>query len=149
MKTYTAVAQRAGTGWEVEVIELPDIRCRVDQLDDVAEKVTATIATALDVEPDSFEVEINCTVDEDVDAHVADVVTKAAKVASERHPESAARTITTAQQRLAHRLVRMGLSHRDSAYLMNVTHHRVKHLVESPPAQEPEGTKGEKETEAS
>jgi hypothetical protein len=140
MKTYTAVARRAGDGWEVEVIELPDITCRVDQLDDVAETVTAAIATALDAEPDTFEVEINSTVDEDVDAHVADVATTAA-VAAQRHPESAARTITTAQQRLAHRLVGMGLSHRDSAYLMNVTHHRVKHLVESPtpPPEEREG----------
>lgn len=131
MKTYTAIARRSGEGWDVEVPDVADVRCSVERLDQVATAVTDAIAVALDVEPDTFEVEVNSTVDEDVDAQVVDVA------AAERHPDTAARTVTTAQQRLAHRLVGMGLSHHDSAYLMNLSHHRVRHLVESPRA-EPE-----------
>lgn len=147
MKTYTAVARRAGDRWEVEVIELPDIRFRVDELGDVGETVTAAIAAALGGDPDSFEVEVNSTVDEDVDAHVAQVADVTTAVASDRHPESAARTVMTAQQRLAHRLVGMGLSHRDSAYLMNLSHHRVRHLVATPAPPAPPAATGDDKAE--
>ncbi len=126
MITYRAVARRSGDGWDVTVPDVPEATARVDLLDDARAAAAHAVAKALGVEADDVDIDVQSSVDVDVDAHVVDLA------AAEHHPDTAAATVRMAQQRLAHRLAGMGLSARDSAYMMNLSHHRVRHLVESP-----------------
>ncbi len=137
MTTYEAVARRSGDGWDVTVPEVPGVGMRVEQLEDVKAVAADAVAAVLEVDVSDVDIDVHSTVDLDVDAHVVDVA------AAEHHPDTAVATVRTAQQRLAHRLAGMGLSARDSAYLMNVSHHRVQHLVQTPPGEVPAPTTDE------
>lgn len=131
MRTYTAVARRAADGWDVVLPDLPQVQVHADRLDQVIDLTREAVVVALDVDVSEVEVDLRTAVEDQVDADVRDVT------AAHRQGE-AARTVVTAQQRLAHRMARMGLSHHDSAYLLNISHHRVRQMVDSDPGEVPE-----------
>lgn len=56
--TYTVRATRSGDWWAIDVEEIPGIFTQSKRLDGVEEMARDAIAITLDVEPDSFEIDV-------------------------------------------------------------------------------------------
>jgi len=122
--TYTALAQRSGNWWAVDVPELKGVRAQVKRLDQVEPMVRDAIALMLDVPEDAFEVEVRWQLLSSVD----DAVLLLAK--ARREAEDAQRDLTEAATRAALALVKdMGLTVRDAGWVLGVSYQRVHQLL--------------------
>ncbi len=122
VKVYRVTYRRDGAddAWSVEVAGLEDVFTYGRTLDEAAANAREAIAVTAELQPDAIELE------EHVDIAGADVeeLAKLRERADELQEE-----YLRAQRDVAQRLARAGVSRRDSARLLGVSHQRVQQLV--------------------
>jgi hypothetical protein len=118
---YQVRARRWARGWELHIDGVGVTQSA--SLADAESMVRDYIALDLDVEPDSFDVEITPEVGDDLDQAISDVrrkIAEAAKAQSRAAEESRA---------LVRRLAAKGLSGKDTAHVLGVSPQRVSQLL--------------------
>jgi predicted RNase H-like HicB family nuclease len=123
VRTYTARYERAEGGWVVQVAELD-----VVAFGRTLEKARFAIAEALSKRLSTYRGNVVITDDIDLPKPTTRALT-AAREARARALEAAALS-QSATRKAAERLVEAGLSYRDAAYLLGLSHSRIQQLVE-------------------
>lgn len=124
MKTYTVVYRRdpEDDAWLVEIEGMVDVHTFGRTLDEASVNTREAIAVTVDCEPDEIELEEHVEV---AGVDVDDVLRL--REQSERLQDK----YLQSQQTAARRLAEAGVSRRDSARLLGVSHQRVQQLVSS------------------
>ena len=126
MKTYRADVTR-DDGWWIMHARIPRtvIHSQAKRIDDIEFMIRDAIAGALDVNPDSFELELVF----DLDSDVLDQVTRAREASLEAAEvqERASRESRAAVQALR----KEGLTLKEAGYFLGVTPQRVAQLLNS------------------
>jgi predicted RNase H-like HicB family nuclease len=121
--TYTARARRSGRWWAIDVPELPGVYSQARRLDRVEPMARDAIALFLDVDPATFDVRVETNLPSDLRRDV-DAVGRLRAEAHRLQAESSG-----AMRRLTHELLGRGLSVRDAAEILGISHQRVSQLV--------------------
>lgn len=122
--TYTALAERSGDWWAIEVPEVRGVRTQAKRLDRAEYMARDAIALMLDVPADSFDVEVH----PHLSAEAEDAVRCLSKARDEL--EEARRNFVHAGREAARALVQgMGLTVRDAGRILHVSHQRVDQLL--------------------
>jgi predicted RNase H-like HicB family nuclease/predicted XRE-type DNA-binding protein len=121
--TYTARARRSGRWWAIDVPELPGVYSQARRLDRVEPMARDAIALFLDVDPATFDVRVETNLPSDLRRDV-DAVGRLRAEADRLQAESSG-----AMRRLTHELLGRGLSVRDAAEILGISHQRVSQLV--------------------
>jgi len=124
-QTYTALAERSGSWWTIQVAELPGVFSQARRLERVEYMARDAISLLLDIPADSFDVLVREVIDPEADVLVAEAIQ--------------ARSDAIEQQRIARRksreavqtLDRLGLPQRDIGRLLHLSHQRVAQLLAS------------------
>lgn len=123
MATYTAKVKRSGDWWAVAVPEVPGLFTQGRNLAEVKDTVRRALELYPEIEPDP---------------HAAEVVIKLATPAGEEAAAAVARNRALAEEKeaaaaatasAARHLVAQGLTYRDTAVLLDISHQRVAQLV--------------------
>lgn len=123
MTTYTAEVQRSGDWWAVTVPQVPGLFTQGRTLAEVKTMVRGALELFPEIEPDP---------------HTAEVVIKLATPAGEEAAAAVARNRALAKEKeaaaaatasAARHLVAQGLTYRDTATLLDISHQRVGQLV--------------------
>ncbi len=124
MTCYTAVARRSDGWWAVDVPAIPGARSQARRLDHVEAMAREVIGLLLDADPDSFEIDVEVDLPEQVRQRV-DAVGRARADA-----DDAAQLATGLTGRTALDLRdQLGLSMRDIGRLLGISHQRVAQLL--------------------
>jgi hypothetical protein len=114
--TYQVQAVRSGRWWALETPQIPRARSQARRLDQAEPMIREAIAMVLNIDPDSFDVEIHPI----LDADLGQMVTAAA------HARDAAATAranaTDALRQLVETASRDGYTVRDIAEIAGVSH---------------------------
>ena len=121
--TYTARARRSGRWWAIDVPELPGVYSQARRLDRVEPMARDAIALFLDVDPATFDVHLETNLPSDLRQDV-DEVGRLRAEADRLQAESSG-----AMRHLTHELLGRGLSVRDAAEILGISHQRVSQLV--------------------
>jgi len=121
--TYTARARRSGSWWAIDVPELPGVYSQARRLDRVDSMARDAIALFLDVDPASLDIRVEMNLPSDLRRDV-DAVGRLRAEADRLQVESSG-----AMRRLTHELLGRGLSVRDAAAILGISHQRVSQLV--------------------
>jgi predicted RNase H-like HicB family nuclease len=121
--TYTARVRRGGAWWAIDVPELPGVYSQARRLDRVESMARDAIALFLDVDPATLEIRVETILPSDLRRDV-DVVGRLRADADRLQAESSG-----ALRHLTHELLGRGLSVRDSAIILGISHQRVSQLV--------------------
>ena len=121
--TYTARVRRSGRWWAIDVPELPGVYSQARRLDRVEPMARDAIALFLDVDPATFDVHLETNLPSDLRQDV-DEVGRLRAEADRLQAESSG-----AMRRLTHELLGRGLSVRDAAEILGISHQRVSQLV--------------------
>ena len=121
--TYTARARRSGRWWAIDVPELPGVYSQARRLDRVEPMARDAIALFLDVDPATFDVHLETNLPSDLRQDV-DEVGRLRAEADRLQAESSG-----AMRRLTRELLGRGLSVRDAAEILGISHQRVSQLV--------------------
>jgi predicted RNase H-like HicB family nuclease/predicted XRE-type DNA-binding protein len=121
--TYTARARRSGVLWAIDVPELPGVYSQARRLDRVESTARDAISLFLDVDPATLEIRVETSLPGDLRRDV-DVVGRLRAEAERLQVESSG-----AMRHLARELLGRGLSVRDAAAILGVSHQRVSQLV--------------------
>jgi predicted RNase H-like HicB family nuclease len=121
MTRYTAECRRSGAWWAITVPELKGVHSQAKRLDQVEDMARDAIAMFLDAAPDSFDV--------DVQPDMPDEVRAALKAREEaaKAEERANRTTINAVRAL----LGSGLTVRDAGRLLRISPQRVSQLAQS------------------
>jgi len=130
---YTAVAERSGGWWAVQVREQPGVFTQAKRLDQVESMVRDALGAFLAVDPGSFDVEVVEVLPEAVAEEV-----RRARQAREQAGRAQA-DADAAMRRAAARLVRSGLTVRDIGRVLGVSPQRVSQLTPTGAASPPVG----------
>lgn len=113
---YQVRAIRSGRWWALETEQVARARSQARRLDQAEPMIREAIAMVLDIEPDSFDIEIRPVLDPDLDRLVTAATTA-------RDTATAARaTATDALRRLVETASSDGYTVRDIAELAGVSH---------------------------
>jgi predicted RNase H-like HicB family nuclease len=121
--TYTARARRSGSWWAIDVPELPGVYSQARRLDRVESMARDAIALFLDVDPATFEIRVETNLPNGLRRDV-DAVGRLRAEADRVQAESSG-----AMRHLTHELIGRGLSVRDAAVILGISHQRVSQLV--------------------
>ena len=121
--TYTARARRSGAWWAIDVPDLPGVYSQARRLDRVDSMARNAIALFLDVDPASLDIRVEMNLPSDLRRDV-DAVGRLRAEADRLQVESSG-----AMRRLTHELLGRGLSVRDAAAILGISHQRVSQLV--------------------
>jgi predicted RNase H-like HicB family nuclease len=125
MKTFTVRAQRSGKWWALDVPEVPGVFSQVRRLDQAEAMARDAIAAMLEVDSDSFAIEIAPDFAPDV-KDLLDSVYRARQALDE-----AQRAAAAVVQHAAAVLTRKdGLSMRDAGRALGISHQRVAQILE-------------------
>lgn len=120
---YTARARRSGTWWAIDVPELPGVYSQARRLDRVEPMARDAIALFLDVDPATLDIRVETNLPSDLRRDV-DTVGRLRAEADRLQAESSG-----ALRHLTHELLGRGLSVRDAAVILGISHQRVSQLV--------------------
>lgn len=120
---YTARVRRSGGWWAIDVPELPGVYSQARRLDRVEPMARDAIALFLDVDPATFEIRVETKLPSDLRRDV-DAVGRLRAEADRLQAESSG-----AMKRLTRELLGRGLSVRDAAVILGISHQRVSQLV--------------------
>jgi predicted RNase H-like HicB family nuclease len=121
--TYTARARRSGAWWAIDVPELPGVFSQARRLDRVESMARDAIALFLDADPAMFDIRVETNLPSDLRRDV-DTVGRLRAEADRLQAESSG-----ALRHLTHELLGRGLSVRDAAAILGISHQRVSQLV--------------------
>jgi predicted RNase H-like HicB family nuclease len=121
--TYTARARRSGSWWAIDVPELPGVYSQARRLDRVESMARDAIALFLDVDPAALDIRVEANLPSDLRRDV-DAVGRLRAEADRLQAESSG-----ALRHLTHELLGRGLSVRDAAAILGISHQRVSQLV--------------------
>jgi predicted RNase H-like HicB family nuclease len=121
--TYTARARRSGSWWAIDVPELPGVYSQARRLDRVESMARDAIALFLDVDPATLEIRVETILPSEIRRDV-DAVGRLRAEADRLQAESSG-----AMRHLTHELLGRGLSVRDAAAILGISHQRVSQLV--------------------
>ena len=117
--THRAVAERDGAWWAIRVPELRGVYSQARRLADVEAMARDAIALVLDVAPNSFDVSVEPVLGSDA----AELVGQA--LAGRLEAERAARRASEQLRAAIDRLASSGLTVRDIATLLGLSHQRI------------------------
>ena len=121
--TYTARSRRSGAWWAIDVPELPGVYSQARRLDRVESMARDAIALFLDVDPATLEIRVETNLPSDLRRDV-DALGRLRAEADRVQAESSG-----AMRNLTHELLGRGLSVRDAAAILGISHQRVSQLV--------------------
>lgn len=121
--TYTARARRSGAWWAIDVPELPGVFSQARRLDRVESMARDAIALFLDVDPATLDIRVEMNLPSDLRRDV-DAVVRLRAEADRLQAESSG-----SLRHLTHELLGRGLSVRDAAAILGISHQRVSQLV--------------------
>jgi hypothetical protein len=122
MDTYHAHVERGDRYWLVRVREV-DRWTQARRLREVEEMARDLVAVMLDIDPDSFQLEVTYELPDSVRGHLAEADRL-------RQESDAAKSAAAGESRAAAReLVESGMSLRDAAQLLGLSYQRVHQLV--------------------
>jgi len=124
---YTVRARRSGAWWAIDVPELPGVFSQARRLDRVESMARDAIALFLDIDPATLEIRVETNLPSDLRRDV-DAVGRLRADADRLQAES-----SVAMRRLTHELMGRGLSVRDAAAILGISHQRVSQLVRGEP----------------
>ncbi len=122
-KAYRALARRDGAWWTIRVPELRGVHAQVRRLDDADEMAHTAIALFLECPPDSIDVSVGVELDREAAGLVERMVQARAAA------EEAAREASKASRDAVAVLASAGLSGRDIASIVGISHQRVAQLA--------------------
>ena len=120
---YTAKARRSGAWWAIDVPELPGVFSQARRLDRVEPMARDAIALFLDVDPATLDIRVETNLPSDLRRDV-DAVGRLRAEADRLQAESSG-----AMKRLIRELLGRGMSVRDAAAILGISHQRVSQLV--------------------
>ncbi len=120
---YRVVAERDGSWWEIRVPELRGVYSQARRLADVERMARDAIALMLDVPPDTFDMTMEPILDGDV-VRLVDQA-RGGRLEAERAAREASEQLRAAVDRLAS----AGLTVRDIAHLLGLSHQRVAQVA--------------------
>lgn len=123
MNTYTAIAQRSGPWWAIEVPELRGVFTQARNLDQAAAMARDAIALFLDAAPDSIAVELRVVAPPEVQSVVDEALM--ARYEAERARAAAA----SAMRRAVAAAAKAGITSRDTGRMLRVSHQRVAQVA--------------------
>ena len=121
--TYTARARRSGGWWAIDVPELPGVYSQARRLDRVESMARDAIALFLDVDPATLEIRVETNLPSELRRDV-DALGRLRAEADRLQAESSG-----ALRHLTQELLGRGLSVRDAAAILGISHQRVSQLV--------------------
>ena len=119
---YTARVRRSGAWWAIDVPELPGVYSQTRRLDRVEPMARDAIALFLDVDPTTLDIRVETILPSDLRRDV-DAVSRLRAEAERLQAESSG-----AMRRLTHQLLGRGMSVRDAAAILGISHQRVSQL---------------------
>jgi predicted RNase H-like HicB family nuclease/predicted XRE-type DNA-binding protein len=119
---YTARVRRSGAWWAIDVPELPGVYSQTRRLDQVEPMARDAIALFLDVDPTTLDIRVETILPSDLRRDV-DAVSRLRAEAERLQAESSG-----AMRRLTHQLLGRGMSVRDAAAILGISHQRVSQL---------------------
>ena len=120
---YTARARRSGSWWAIDVPELSGVYSQARRLDRVESMARDAIALFLDVDPATLEIRVETNLPSELRRDV-DAVGRLRAEADRLQAESSG-----AMRHLTQELLGRGLSERDAAAILGISHQRVSQLV--------------------
>ena len=120
---YTARARRSGTWWAIDIPELPGVYSQARRLDRVESMARDAIALFLDVDPATLDIRVETNLPSDLRRDV-DALGRLRAEADRLQAESSG-----AMKRLIRELLGRGMSVRDAAAILGISHQRVSQLV--------------------
>ena len=121
--TCTARARRSANWWAIDVPELPGVYSQARRLDRVEPMARDAIVLFLDVDPATLDVRVETSPPADLRRDV-DAVGRLRAEADRLQAESSGTL-----RHLTHELLGRGLSVRDAAVILGISHQRVSQLV--------------------
>jgi predicted RNase H-like HicB family nuclease len=132
-RSYTARCHRSGAWWAIDVPELRGVYSQARRLDQVEDMARDAIALFLDVPNDSFDVNLQPVLPEELKLDLQE-----AKTARSR-ADDAGRKAQDAVRRVTRRLHdELGLTVRDAGAILGVSHQRAQQLLRDRPEQVPQ-----------
>jgi predicted RNase H-like HicB family nuclease len=116
---YRAVAERDGSWWAIRVPDLRGVYSQARRLADVEAMARDAIALVLDVAPDTFDISVEPVLGGDTGGLVEQALTS--RLEAERAVRRASEQLRVAVDRLA----ASGLTVRDIAHLLGLSHQRI------------------------
>lgn len=123
-ETYRVKATRAGGWWDLEVPAVSGAHSQCRRLDQAEGMAREAIALFLDVPEDSFDVEVQAS----LDLPVLEAIDDALKL--RRTAEAEAKRATEATDRVVRELLDKGLTLRDVGHLLGVSYQRVQQMAD-------------------
>ena len=120
---YTARARRSGSWWAIDVPELPGVYSQARRLVRVESMARDAIALFLDVDPATLDIRVETNLPSELRRDV-DAVGRLRAEADRLQVESSG-----AMRHLTGELLGRGLSVRDAAAILGISHQRVSQLV--------------------
>ena len=120
---YTARARRSGSWWAIDVPELPGVYSQARRLVRVESMARDAIALFLDVDPATLDIRVETNLPSELRRDV-DAVGRLRAEADRLQVESSG-----AMRHLTEELLGRGLSVRDAAAILGISHQRVSQLV--------------------
>src|SRR5579884_449757 len=117
-ETCTARCRRSGRWWAIEVPEIRGVFSQARRLDQVERTVRDVIATLLEIPPDAFDVAVEASLPEHLEAEVA----RAREL--RREAEIRQRQASEAIRQAAGDLIGAGLTVRDAGQVLGVSYQR-------------------------
>lgn len=124
MATYTAKVKRSGDWWAVAVPEVPGLFTQGRNLAEVKTMVRGALELFPEIEPDPHTAEVVIKLATPAGEEAAAAVARNRALAEEKEAAAAAATASAARH-----LVAQGLTYRDAATLLDISHQRVGQLV--------------------
>jgi predicted RNase H-like HicB family nuclease/predicted XRE-type DNA-binding protein len=119
---YTARVRRSGAWWAIDVPELPGVYSQTRRLDQVEPMARDAISLFLVVDPTTLDIRVETILPSDLRRDV-DAVSRLRAEAERLQAESSG-----AMRRLTHQLLGRGMSVRDAAAILGISHQRVSQL---------------------
>jgi predicted RNase H-like HicB family nuclease len=123
--TYTAIAERSGKWWAVELPDVPGGFTQGRNLKEAAEMAREAVALLLDLPEEEIEIDLQPKLPKDTTTALADFQ------ARRLQREGAEEAERTAQVAAAQALTGAGLSVRDAGVVLGISHQRVAQLAPS------------------
>jgi predicted RNase H-like HicB family nuclease len=120
---YTARARRSGAWWAIDVPDLPGVYSQARRLDRVESMARDAISLFLDVDPATLEIRVETNLPSELRRDV-DALGRLRAEADRLQAESSG-----ALRHLTQELLGRGLSVRDAAAILGISHQRVSQLV--------------------
>lgn len=122
--TYTALCERSGDWWAIKVPQVPGVHSQARRLDRVEAMARDAIGLILDVDEDSFDVELDIRLPDSADAALGRLA------AARAQADAAQKEQASAAHQAAEALVKnAGMTVRDAGRILGVSFQRVDQLL--------------------